>query len=312
MAEMKRVTDVVKPKGSKLPPVMMTGTIDSITTKVFDKEVIDVTQMYLSEIGYESLLTKEEEVSLSKAALKGDQLARERLINGNLRLVVKIARTYLHRGLLLSDLIEEGNIGLMHAVEKFKPDLGFRFSTYATWWIRQAIERAIMNQSRTVRLPVHMLKRITKCLAMIQRLAVEDHLPTVSEVAKALHETPEEVGSLLQYTESNLSMDTPTSEYNQPLQDAIPDSVAINPELIFQEESFHQHVIAWLDNLPDQYRDVIIRRFGLLGSDPETLEQIGDNIGITRERVRQVQIDALKRLKDMIKEEGLDEDVLFS
>lgn len=292
--------------------VSISGAPSKTVSPTIDKEFVDVTQMYLSEIGFEHLLTKEEEISLSKASLRGDAIARERMINGNLRLVVKIARTYLHRGLLLSDLIEEGNIGLMHSVEKFNPDLGYRFSTYATWWIRQAIERAIMNQSRTVRLPVHMLKRITKCLAMIQRLAVEDHLPTVTEVANALHETPEEIGSLLQYTESNLSMDTPVSEYNQPLQDAIPDSVAINPELIFQEESFHQHVIAWLDNLPDQYRDVIIRRFGLLGRDPETLEQIGDNIGITRERVRQVQIDALKRLKDMIKDEGLDEDILFS
>jgi len=305
MADLRRNVGVAK------APVSIGTAVTKIVTPAIDKEFIDVTQMYLSEIGFEHLLSKEEEITLSRASLSGDAIARERMINGNLRLVVKIARTYLHRGLLLSDLIEEGNIGLMHSVEKFNPELGYRFSTYATWWIRQAIERAIMNQSRTVRLPVHMLKRITKCLAMIQKLAVEDHLPTVTEVANALHETPEDVGSLLQYTESNLSMDTPVSEYNQPLQDAIPDSVAINPELIFQEESFHQHVIAWLDNLPDQYRDVIIRRFGLLGRDPETLEQIGDNIGITRERVRQVQIDALKRLKDMIKEEGLDEDVLF-
>ena len=314
MTEIKRHTSgaAKKPAAEGFTSAFLTKEEAKLATPVIDKEFIDVTQMYLSEIGFESLLTKEAEINLARDLQKGDEVAREKMINGNLRLVVKIARTYLHRGLLLSDLIEEGNIGLMHAVEKFNPELGFRFSTYATWWIKQAIERAIMNQSRTVRLPVHMLKRITKCLTMIQKLAVEDHRPTMTEIAKALNETAEDVGVLLQYTESNLSMDTPTSDYNQPLQDAIPDSVAINPELIFQEESFHEHVIAWLDNLPDQYRDVVIRRFGLLGRDPETLEQIGDNIGITRERVRQVQIDALKRLKEMIKDEGLDEDVLFS
>lgn len=277
-----------------------------------NEEYADVTQIYLGEIGYEPLLTHADEIKYSKAAQKGDIVARDKMINGNLRLVVKIARTYLHRGLQLSDLIEEGNIGLMRAVEKYDADLGFRFSTYATWWIKQAIERAIMNQSRTVRLPIHMLKRISKCLGAIQKLAREDHSPTIVEVAHALHKPAEEIGELLQYTENTISMDTPVTEFNHPLQDALADTIAINPELIFQEESFHEHVIAWLDNLPNEYREVVIRRFGLLDHEPETLEQVGENLGITREKVRQLQIDALKRLKEMIIQEGLDEDQLFA
>lgn len=307
----KRFVGVIKPKKIEHKSAFVDQLYDSVPIDM-QKDDVDVTQMYLSEIGYKPLLTFEEEISLSKAAHKGDTVARDKMINGNLRLVVKIARNYLHRGLLLSDLIEEGNLGLMRAVEKFNPSLGFRFSTYATWWIRQAIERAIMNQSRTVRLPIHMLKRITKCLSMVQRLANnEEHIPTISEVARALNESVEDVGKLLQYTENTLSMDTPVSEYSHPLQDALPDNDSINPELIFQEESFHEHVIGWLDTLPEQSREVIIRRFGLLGRDPETLEEVGDNIGLTRERVRQLQLDALKCLREILKDEGLDEDAIF-
>lgn len=307
----RKVTGIIKPiAGRNKPSVLPNDLLEEIEPKIND-DYVDVTQIYLGEIGFEPLLTHEDEITFARAAQQGDVNARDKMINGNLRLVVKIARTYLRRGLMLSDLIEEGNIGLMRAVEKYDPELGYRFSTYATWWIRQAIERAIMNQSRTVRLPIHMLKRITKCLNMIQQLAREDHTPTVAEVAHALHQPAEEIGQLLQYTENTLSMDTPITEFNHPLQDALPDNIAINPELIFQEESFHEHVISWLDNLPEQYREVVIRRFGLLGHDPETLDEVGENIGLTRERVRQIQMDALKRLKEMIRLEGLNEDELF-
>lgn len=311
MGTPRHVRGVIKSATNKYAsPFLPHDILETIEQKI-DNDFVDVTQMYLAEIGFESLLTHADEIKLSKAAQRGDIKARDQMINGNLRLVVKIARTYLHRGLLLSDLIEEGNIGLMRAVEKYNPDLGYRFSTYATWWIRQAIERAIMNQSRTVRLPIHMLKRISKCLNMMQKLARDDHNPTIAEVAQALNESSEEVSKLLQYTENTISMDTPLTEFNHPLQDAIPDTIDINPELVFQEESFHEHVIDWLDNLPQQYRDVVVRRFGLLGHEPETLEEIGDNLHITRERVRQIQLDALKRLKQMIREEGLDEDELL-
>lgn len=312
MAGTKRFVGVIKAKKAEYKSAFSESDFDHKIDQVYNppqlhKSDLDVTQIYLSEIGFKPLLTVDEEVSLSIAAHNGDNVSRDKMINGNLRLVVKIARTYLHRGLLLSDLIEEGNIGLMRAVEKFNPYLGYRFSTYATWWIRQAIERAIMNQSRTVRLPIHMLKRISKCLSTIQRLGADDHAPTVTEVATALHDSVENVGALLQYTENTISMDMPISEFNHPLQDALPDSIAINPEFIFQEASFHEHVIGWLDLLPELSREVIVRRFGLLGRDPETLEEVGDNIGLTRERVRQLQIDALKRLHEMLTEEGLDE-----
>lgn len=312
MAGTKRVTGIVKPVGDRYKSPFLPNDIIEAAEPKINEDYADVTQMYLGEIGFEPLLTHEDEISLAKAAHRGDMHARDKMINGNLRLVVKIARTYLHRGLLLSDLIEEGNIGLMRAVEKFDPDLGYRFSTYATWWIRQAIERAIMNQSRTVRLPIYMLKRISKCLNMIHKLAVEDHNPTVAEVATALHQPTEEVGQLLQYTENTLSMDTPVTEFNHPLQDALPDTIAINPELIFQEESFHEHVVDWLDSLPQQLRDVVIRRFGLQGHEAQTLEEVGEELGLTRDRVRQLQMDALKRLRDLIRAEGLDEDELFN
>ena len=312
MAGTKRVTGIVKPVSGHYKSPFLPNDILEVSEPKINENYADVTQMYLGEIGFEPLLTHEDEITLSNAAHRGDMHSRDRMINGNLRLVVKIARTYLHRGLLLSDLIEEGNIGLMRAVEKFDPDLGYRFSTYATWWIRQAIERAIMNQSRTVRLPIYMLKRISKCLNMIHKLAVEDHNPTVAEVATALQQPTEEVGQLLQYTENTLSMDTPVTEFNHPLQDALPDTIAINPELIFQEESFHEHVIDWLDSLPQQLREVVIRRFGLQGHEAQTLEQVGEELGLTRDRVRQLQMDALKRLRDLILEEGLDEDELFN
>lgn len=309
----KRVVGVVKnTTGMYQSPFVPEELIDTLETPKFSDDFVDVTQMYLSEIGFEPLLNREEEIVLARAAQAGDIAARDRMINANLRLVVKLARTYLHRGLLLADLIEEGNIGLMHAVGKYDPDLGFRFSTYATWWIRQAIERAIMNQSRIVRLPIHMLKRITKCLSMVQELSSAQHSPTIAEVAGAMHKSEEEVARLLQYTENTLSMDTPINEYNYQLQDALPDSEMGNPELIFQEENFHAHVIEWLDNLPKEHREVMIRRFGLLGYEPETLEQVGENLNMTRERVRQIQIDALKLLRSMVLEEGLDSGELLS
>lgn len=278
----------------------------------FDKSSVDVTQMYLSEIGFAPLLTHAQEIEYSKAAQTGDIEARDNMIKSNLRLVVKIARTYLHRGLLLSDLIEEGNLGLMRAVEKYDTTLGYRFSTYATWWIRQAVERAIMNQSRTVRLPVHMLKRISRCLNMIQKLAIDEQAPSIHKVAQALQRPVDDVSTMLQYSENAISLDTPASDFNHSIQDVLPASSSVNPEAIFQEESFQAQVIDWLDSLPQPQREVVIRRFGLMGREPETLDEIGENIGVTREKVRHLQLDSLKRLKQIIKSEGLDEEQLFS
>ena len=270
----------------------------------------DVTQIYLNEIGFEDLLTHEDEINLSKKAQAGDLVARTKMINGNLRLVVKIARTYLHRGLLLADLIEEGNLGLIRAVEKFDADRGFRFSTYATWWIRQSIERSIMNQSRTVRLPIHMLKRITHCMRAIRELQARlEHTPTVTEIAKTLKKPVEEINNILMLTEGSFSLDAPIHESEHSLVETIPDNNLEDPALLVQVNSLYSHLADYVDELPAKHKEVVLRRFGLRGFETETLEEVGENIGLTRERVRQIQADALKRLRNFLEGEGLDNNV---
>ena len=218
---------------------------------------VDVTQMYLSEIGYEPLLSRDEEILFAKKAQAGDAKYKEKMINGNLRLVVKIARGYLSRGVLLADLIEEGNIGLMRAVEKFDPDRGFRFSTYATWWIRQAIERSIMNQSRTIRLPVHMLKSISSCLRTIKAMSENSSTtPSIIEVAKQLDKPVEYVENILTLTETTISIDSPVHGSEHTLIESISDHDLNNPELHTQEESLNIRLTQWLDDLPDKYKEI--------------------------------------------------------
>lgn len=274
----------------------------------------DVTQLYLHEIGFEPLLTPEEEIDFGRRARAGDREARKHMINGNLRLVVKIARGYLHRGLLFADLIEEGNIGLIHAVERFDPERGFRFSTYATWWIRQSIERAIMNQGRTVRLPIHVLKKITQCYRAMKELAEHsEHPPTLNEVAKKLDKPFEEIEYLMLLLEGSVSIDAPiktNQEYS--LLEAIPDEAKNDPADLLQEVLVQMHLTQWIESLPEKYREVVIRRYGLFDHDLQTLEQVGEEIGLTRERVRQIQIDALDRLKGMLESEGIDAEVIFA
>lgn len=273
----------------------------------------DVTQLYLHEIGFEPLLTPEEEVSYGRRSLAGDREARKKMINGNLRLVVKIARNYLHRGLTFADLIEEGNIGLIHAVERFDPERGFRFSTYATWWIRQSIERAIMNQGRTVRLPIHVLKQITQCYrAMKEMTETNIKPPTLNDLAKKLDKPFEEIEYLMMLLEGAVSIDAPmknNQEYS--LLEAIPDEHKNDPAELIQELLVQVHLTKWLESLPEKYREVVVRRYGLFDHDLETLEQVGEAIGLTRERVRQIQLDALNRLKNMLESEGIDAGLIF-
>ncbi|MFN2300665.1 MAG: RNA polymerase sigma factor RpoS [Gammaproteobacteria bacterium] len=275
-------------------------------------EQLDATRMYLSEIGYSPLLTAEEEVEYSRAALRGDQAARCRMIESNLRLVVRIARRYLNRGLPLLDLIEEGNLGLIHAVEKFDPERGFRFSTYATWWIRQTIERGLMNQTRTIRLPVHVIKEINAVLRAARSLAQQlDRDPTLEEVAAHLKRPLVEVERVLQQNERITSVDAPLARGGEMLLiDAIPDENNPDPSHILQAESLHEVMESWLDRLSDKQRKVVELRFGLHGNEHATLEEVGTRIGVTRERVRQIQLDALKRLREILAAEGLDEDSL--
>ncbi len=276
------------------------------TTRVTDGE-LDATRLYLNEIGYSSLLTAEEEVYYSRLAQKGDESARATMIESNLRLVVKIARRYMNRGLALLDLIEEGNLGLIHGVEKFDPERGFRFSTYATWWIRQTIERAIMNQTRTIRLPIHVIKEINVHLKAVRHLTQElDREPTTEEIADFLDKPIKDVKKMLGLNERVTSVDTPVSSDSKKLVvDMIEDENIKDPSTMIQDEDINDHLDEWLSRLNEKQREVVRRRFGLQGYEKSTLEEVGKSIGVTRERVRQIQMDALRRLRKILEKEGL-------
>ena len=267
----------------------------------------DPTDLYLKEIGVAPLLSKEEEVFYGRLVKQGDASARKRMIESNLRLVVRIARRYLRSGMAILDLIEEGNIGLMRAVEKFDPDRGFRFSTYSAWWIQQTIERAVMSQTRTIRLPVHMVKRLNKCLRTSQTLSKnQDHEPTVEEIAEAWGKTTEEVERMLHLNERVISIDTPISdEMSKPLLDTISNEQN-DPLDNLNRIKLQQNLDKWLSRLNMKQRAVVERRFGLNGFDPMTLDETGIEIGLTRERVRQLQGEALKLLRIQIEKQGND------
>ncbi len=266
----------------------------------------DATRLYLKEIGFSALLTAEEEVYYARRAQKGDEKARKRMIESNLRLVVKIARRYMNRGLTLLDLIEEGNLGLIRAVEKFDPERGFRFSTYATWWIRQTIERGIMNQTRTIRLPVHVLKEINIYQRAARHLSQKlDHEPSPEEVANLLDKPVEEVKDMLGLNERMASVDAPLDDDpDRSLLDAIADDSAPDPEGMLQREDLRHLIQQWLTGLNDKQREVVERRFGLNGREVATLEEVGADIGVTRERVRQIQVEALKQLRTVLEKSG--------
>ena len=274
---------------------------------------MDATRLYLSEIGGSKLLTAEEEVYFSRLAQTGDVKSRQRMIESNLRLVVKIARRYMNRGLALLDLIEEGNLGLIRAVEKFDPERGFRFSTYATWWIRQTIERAIMNQTRTIRLPIHVVKEINVYLRAARKLAQTlDHEPTAEEIAELLDRPIGEVKRMLGLNERITSVDTPFGkDADKPLLDTIPDRHTEDPSVSIQNEGLNANLDDWLNKLNDKQREVVERRFGLHGYENSTLEQVANELGVTRERVRQIQMDALKRLRMILEKDGFSIDSIF-
>jgi len=274
---------------------------------------LDATQLYLSEIGFSPLLTAEEEVYFSRLSLKGDEASRKRMIESNLRLVVKISRRYNNRGLPLLDLIEEGNLGLIRAVEKFDPERGFRFSTYATWWIRQTIERAIMNQTRTIRLPIHVVKELNIYLRASRELVQKlDHEPTAEDIAFALDKPVEDVTKMLRLNERITSVDSPfAGDTEKALLDVIPDEKGGGPESNLQSEDIKNNIVTWLNELNSKQREVLARRFGLLGYEAATLEDVGVEIGLTRERVRQIQVEALKRLRDILSQQNLSIEAIF-
>ncbi|ATX81902.1 RNA polymerase, sigma 38 subunit, RpoS [Mariprofundus ferrinatatus] len=259
--------------------------------------------MYMRDISRYELLTPEEEVELSKRITAGDEDARHYMIKANLRLVVKISRRYMHRGLALADLIEEGNLGLMRAVEKFDPAYGCRFSTYATWWIRQSVERAIMNQSRLIRLPVHVAKEYNQVLASTNRLRADlGREPTESEVAEELQVPLEKVQALLRSSLTTESADEVRHEDGDfTIFDITADEDAPAPSQNMEESRRDEMLAVWLQQLTAKEREVVRLRYGLgIEDDAWTLEAIGEHMGVTRERIRQIQVAALQKLRRMV------------
>ncbi|MCW2962293.1 MAG: polymerase sigma factor RpoD [Thermoleophilia bacterium] len=259
----------------------------------------DPVRMYLKEIGKVPLLTGEQEVSLAKRIERGDMAAKRALIEANLRLVVSIAKRYQNRGLLFLDLIQEGNLGLMRGVDKFDYTKGYKFSTYATWWIRQAITRAIADQARTIRVPVHMVETINKLIrtqrSLSQTLGRE---PTHVELGAALEITPEKVGEILKLNQDPVSLETPVGgEDDSSLADFVEDNVSPVPDAAVTGKMRRQEVAEILETLSHRERKVLELRFGLRGEEPRTLEEVGQRFGVTRERIRQIEAKTLSKLK---------------
>jgi len=269
----------------------------------------DATRLYLKEIGRTRLLTPNEEIKLARAAGNGCLASRQRMIEANLRLVVKVAKAYTQRGLPLLDLVEEGNLGLIRAVEKFDPDRGCRFSTYATWWIRQSIERALINQCRTVRLPIHVIRELAVCIRTSRLLEQKlNRKPTAVELAGKLKMDPQSVAALLLLNEfGSLSQDPAGSDSENILLDSIADEYRLNPEVRCADLAAERMLERWLAQLTRQQREVVRQRYGLDGHGRRTLEQVGRAMGITRERVRQIQLGALDRMREVSSSEGFAE-----
>ncbi len=264
----------------------------------------DVTQRYLNEIGAKPLLTAEEELATARLVCAGDFSARQKMIEHNLRLVVNIAKHYLHRGIPLLDLIEEGNLGLIHSLEKFDPERGFRFSTYATWWIRQGIERSIMNHSRTIRLPVHVIKEINLVLRAMRHLeSADSRESTIERVALLIDRSADDVRHILSLNEHIASLDAPLDiDPNHTMAEFIADdSGNADPESLLQLSETDVLLDEWLGQLTDRQQQVLARRYGLNGAEVETLDVIALDLNLTRERVRQIQMEALDQLRRIIK-----------
>jgi len=291
----------------------MQDSAEELASAILNEPQVDVTQLYLNEIGQAPLLNAEEEAALARRVVQGDFAARQTMIERNLRLVVNIAKHYANRGLALLDLVEEGNLGLIHALEKFDPERGFRFSTYATWWIRQNIERAIMNQSRTVRLPVHVIKELNIYLRAQRHLETHGVTDATSSDIAALTGHPvEDVRRIMQLNERVASLDAPLDvDPSLSLGEAIADDNAHLPDEMLQIEEIEHHVHEWLKLLNDKQRWVIERRFGLNNFEACTLEELAIELQVTRERVRQIQMESLRVLRQMLRRTGVSKDQLF-
>ena len=278
--------------------------------------VNDLTQIYLNDIGQHELLKADEELALARAMVAGDFEARQKLIEHNLRLVVSIARHYPHRGLARADQIEEGNLGLIHALTKFDPERGFRFTTYATWWIRQSVERAIMNQSRTIRLPAHVVKELNVVLRALRHLETHGMAsgrePSLDDVAALIDRPVEDVRRILGYHEHVSSLDAPLArDPALSVGDVVVDESAISPELLLHNSKLEEWVKQWLAELSERERTVIEFRYGLAGCEVATLEELARRLGVTRERVRQIQGEALDKLRARLARRGFDREALL-
>ena len=265
-------------------------------------EGLDTLKSYLREVRRSTLLTFKQEQQLGKQVMAGDELARQQMIESNLRLVISIGKRYMHRGFPFSDIVEEGNLGLIKAVEKFNYKRGFRFSTYASWWIRQYIERAIINQGKLVRLPVHVVERLNRYLGKSEQLVQElGREPLANEVAVKMKTSEEEVLDLKQLVRTTCSLDSPINDRTDTfLRDVIEDSTCLSPDQTADGVRRRTELMAWVKELPEKEQTVIVARFGLDGDEGKTLEEIGRAMGLTRERVRQIEMAALVRLRHTI------------
>ncbi len=289
-----------------------------------ESQVGNTLQSYLREIRRAPLLTPQEEFDTATRARQGDFKARQAMIEHNLRLVVSIAKNYLGRGLPMTDLIEEGNLGLMHSIEKFEPERGFRFSTYASWWVRQSIERAIMHQARLVRLPVHVvreLNHVLKARRALESVAANaghaDRPVRVEDIAAAVGRPVQEVSALLKFAEQPTSLDAPIDRHqaegsgNESVLDGVADDGATDPMSLTLSNEVELLLNHGLDELNDREREVVAGRYGLGSREPETLEVLAERLGLTRERIRQIQQEALLKLKRRMARHGVDRDSIF-
>lgn len=287
--------------------------IEEAPAVYFDRhESPDATTLYLNEIGYIQLLTAEQEVQLAREVMAGSRRSKNRMIESNLRLVVAIAKRFQNRGLCLLDLVEEGNFGLIRAVEKYNPELGYRFSTYATWWIKQSIDRALMNHAQTIRYPIHVVRDIHSCVKAGEQLReLLGREPSLTEISAKTDKPLKEVKRLMSLHTKCYSADQPVGDDSEfTVVDSIVAARADEPEQRLTVQDLKGNVEVWLGRLSHRHRDVVARRYGLLGHQDGTLEQVGADVGITRERVRQLQIEALGKLRRMMERDGFEPEFL--
>lgn len=286
--------------------------LDFIEEEEIDLDAIDLLEgigtedpvrMYLKEIGTVPLLTAEEELELAQRKAEGDTYAKDRLIEANLRLVVSIAKRYTGRGMSFLDLVQEGNLGLIKGVEKFDHTKGYKLSTYATWWIRQSVTRALADQARTIRVPVHMVETINKMSKMQRKLTLDlGYEPSVAELAKALDMSEDKVMEIMQIAREPASLETPIGEEDDSnLGDFVADSNAVTPEGNVESVMLREHIDTLLEDLKERERQVIVLRFGLEDGHPRTLEEVGREFNVTRERIRQIEAKALRKLRNPVR-----------